>query len=421
MGGALEVGTLSSPIQILDAGDATGVEFDRAFLTGLSEEHWPPVDQISPLIPLAVQRAHGVPGSSRQSAYERRARMTSALFSTAPSISVTFSGRLSPLAENFVSRELDNLTLWAGNLPIQSYEYVKLEEREDSEAPPFTAVEPKRGGTSVLKSQSLCPFRAFADHRLLSNAPEEACLGFDSRDRGSFLHTALQFVWQTLKTQECLRSTTREDLRRIVREAVLRSVKEDASSPFHQLTTSAEWDRLESLVLKWLDVERERAQPFTVETLEEKRSYEIPGLKLAMRIDRMDRLANGSVLLIDYKSGKQTASKLEGQRPAEPQLLVYAAATDDPVEGVFFGELTPRQPRAVGYGRSLQFEKRGIKKDWDTFISLAKENVAAIARGFVEGKAAVDPIKGACDYCSQKPFCRINERVTVHGAEDDDE
>ena len=174
-------------------------------------------------------------------------------------------------------------------------------------------------------------------------------------------------------------------------------------------------------MLKWLDIERHRAQPFTVETLEEKRTYEIPGLRLSLRVDRIDRLPNGSVVLIDYKSGKQTASKLDGERPAEPQLLVYAAAIDEPVEGVFFGELTPRQPRGVGYGRILQFEKRGIKKDWDNFIEEGKESVAAIAQGFVDGKAAVDPLKGACDYCSQKPFCRINEKAALEGAEDDDE
>lgn len=417
----LEVGTWSSPIQVLEAADATGLRFDQAFLPGLAEESWPPPEQLSSLIPMAVQRAHGIPGSSRQSIFEARQRLTAGMFEVAPSIDVTFSGRLSPLVEPYVKREAGGLTVWPGNLPIQSYRYADLEELDDTNAPPFEAVEPSRGGTSIIKSQSLCPFRAFAEHRLQSTAPEEACIGFDARDRGSFLHTAMQYVWEALQTQTRLRSTSAEDLKSIVHEAVLRSVREDPSSPFHQLTTSAEWERLENLILKWLDVEQARAQPFTVETLEEKRSYEIPGLRLSLRVDRMDRLADGSVLLIDYKSGKQTASKLDGDRPSEPQLLVYAAATPETVEGVFFGELTPRQPRGVGYGRTLHFEKRMIKKDWDRFIEQAKENVEAIATEFVDGKAAVHPLKGACNYCSQPPFCRINEQSGNEGAEEDDE
>ena len=42
-------------------------------------------------------------------------------------------------------------------------------------------------------------------------------------------------------------------------------------------------------------------------------------------------------------------------------------------------------------------------------MQASRENVERITRSFVEGFAAVAPIKGACDYCSIKPLCRINE------------
>ncbi len=416
-GDGSEYGGWSSPVQIIDASDAAGVQFDCAFLTGLSDETWPLPINPSALVPLTVQRAHGVPGSSRQSLYASRERMTVSLFQVAPSLVASFSGHLSPLAEKFVQREPVTIQQWPGKLPMKSYAPVALDEMDDSFAPPFETGEPIRGGTGIVKSQSLCPFRAFAEYRLRSNVPEEACFGFDSRDRGGFLHEALQTVWDFLKTQDRLRSIPSEELRTFIRDAVVHAVRDDASSSFHQLTTYAERERLENLILEWLDIERSRNQPFTVETVEQERFYQIPGLRLRLRVDRIDRLRDGTVLLIDYKSGKQTAGKLEGPRPAEPQLLVYAAAVGEPVAGVFFGQLKPRELRAVGFGRERHFPGRAAstKKDWDSFMEQSTSNVEKIARGFVKGDAVVDPIKGACDYCSQKPFCRIRERSAFAG------
>ncbi len=419
-----ERGDWSSPVQVLDAADAGGIEVDSALLTGLSNETWPPSIHPSALVPLNVQRAHGVPGSSRQSVYEMHQRTTESLFRVAPSLSATFFGRLSPLAAKFVQPDAGPIPEWRGKIPVASYAPVALNEIDDSYGPPFESGEPIRGGTGIVKSQSLCPFRAFAEYRLHSSVPEEACFGFDSRDRGQFLHKALQTVWDLLKTQDRLRSTEAEDLRTIVRDAVLEAVKDNASSPFHQLTTGAERERLEKLILQWLEIERSRSQPFTVETIEQERFYEIPGLRLRLRVDRMDRLKNGSVLLIDYKSGKQTATKLEGERPAEPQLMVYAAAAGEPVDGVFFGQLKPRELKAVGFGRERHFPGPGrsanAKKDWDSFIEQSVSNIEKIALGFVKGEAVVDPIKGACDYCGQKPFCRIREKSNFAGESDVD-
>lgn len=412
-----ERGDWSSPVQIIDASAASAIQVDTALLVGLSDETWPPAVRPSALVPLKVQRAYGVPGSSRQSVYEIHQKMTASLFAAAPALNATFSGRLSPLAAQFVQHKPAALVEWQGKLPIESFVPTALDEVDDSYGPPFESGEPIRGGTGIVKSQSLCPFRAFAEYRLHSNVPEEACFGFDSRDRGQFLHRALQSVWNSLKTQDRLRATQSEQLHALVRDAVLEAVRDDASSPFHELTTNAERERLEKLILQWLEIERSRSQPFTVETVEQERFYEIPGLRLRLRVDRIDRLKDGSVLLIDYKSGKQTSTKLEGERPAEPQLLVYAAAVGEPVDGVFFGQLKPRDLRAVGFSRERHFRDRTakIEKGWDDFIDKSIANVEKIAFGFVKGEAVVDPIRGACDYCSQKPFCRIQEKSTLAG------
>src|SRR5205823_3582752 len=159
------------------------------------------------------------------------------------------------------------------------------------------------------------------------------------------------------------------------------------------------------LVCEWLDVERTRKHSFTVETLEQERFYDFPGLRLRLRVDRLDRLRSGKLLLIDYKSGAQSRGKLKCPRPAEPQLLVYATAVGKDVDGVFFGELKPREPRAVGFSGERYFPgpSAEVRKDWDQFLAQSQEEVQRLATEFVRGHAAVNPTKNACEYCHITP------------------
>jgi len=226
-------------------------------------------------------------------------------------------------------------------------------------------------------------------------------------------------VWEQLQTQARLCSTPADRLRILVREAVTQAVEDDRESPFHEQNSVAERERLESLILDWLQVERTRRQPFAVEITEQERSFEIEGLDLRLRVDRVDRVKNGRLVLIDYKSGKPMRNQLEGERPAEPQLLVYAAALGKDVEGIFFGQLKPRDLRGVGFSREKHFLDRtaDLRPDWESFMHDSRNNIERIARGFVEGVADVDPIKGACDYCSMKPLCRVYESNQREGEE----
>jgi ATP-dependent helicase/nuclease subunit B len=407
-----EIGDWFSPVQILDASDAAGLEFDQAIVTGLSDETWPPANEISPLIPWRLQRAYAMPSTTAQGARAERERLTQALFQSAPFVLATYSGRLSPVAERYTRPNDAEVLLWRGKQARQSFAPVSLEEADDSRAPAFESREPARGGTSLIRAQSLCPFRAFAEYRLRASAPEDACFGFDARDRGGFVHAALRLVWRELQSQGRLRAIPEDELRAIVSESVTQAVADDRSSALHHLASSAERERLEALIVEWLRLERGRKQSFTVETVEEERYYEVPGLRLRLRVDRVDRLQNGSVLLIDYKSGQQTRNKLLCPRPPEPQLLIYAAASGDNVDGVFFGELKPRAPRAVGFSREKHFDGSSVtvlKNGWDAFREESSIEVERLAKEFVSGYAAVDPLNGACQYCRIKPLCRVNE------------
>lgn len=416
----IETGNLASPVQVLDASAASGLRFDMAAIAGLSEEAWPPPFRTSPFLPIQLQRPQ-IAATAPE-----RAKATEALFATSPSTLVLHSGHLAPAARTFVRSRKSDLPVWSGLLPGQAPPTLASDDPlEDGAAPPFhvTGVSTP-GGVSILKSQSQCPFQAFAKYRLAARSPEEACFGFDARDRGTFLHRALENVWRDLQTRDRLKATSFVDRRNLVHQAVAAAVGQHEDSSFHQLAGEAERTRLEEVILEWLTLEEGRDQPFTVEHIEKDQSLQISGLPLNLRIDRVDRLRDGSAVLIDYKSGEPKLKSLEGERPSEPQLLVYASAMNEPVEGLFFAQLKPRALKAVGWSRTSQFPVKGRSRkntrfDWDNFLQSSNDAVQKIASEFIAGLAVVDPQPGACTFCNLKPFCRINEQSSVREDSDD--
>lgn len=421
-----ETGDCSSPIQVLDTRTAAGLQFDHAFAVGLSQEMWPRVPPVSSLIPLQLQRACNVPCSSPQGVQDEQRRVASALFASAPVLKGTYAGRLSAFAEPYVREEsFDESPYWPGKLPRESFSTVRLEEVTDGQAPAFRMVEGTRGGTGIIKSQSLCPFRAFSEYRLNAAFPDDACFGFDNLQRGGFLHKALEFVWQEIQTQARLLALADSELRTIVDAAVSQAIELTGGSEFHQQAAEVERKRVGELLRQWLtEVESTRTQPFIVEKIEGEKFFEVDGLRLRLRIDRVDRLPNGKLVLIDYKSGEPTRKSLEGERPSEPQLLIYAAAMGGEVDGLFFGQLKPRNHKAVGWSREPQFPGRasGVLRDkWDGFLEASRDAVERLAREFIEGRAAVNPAKGACEYCRTTPLCRVQEAINSGGAWGEDE
>ncbi|MBV8895083.1 MAG: PD-(D/E)XK nuclease family protein [Acidobacteriaceae bacterium] len=417
-------GDFFSPIQILDSGQAAGVLFDRAFVVGLSEGNELVRTQRSPLIPPRLQRASGVPGASANSLRQESEQALKDLFSCAADVCATYSDRILPAATSYVSAASDQWQCWDGRTPKQSFAPAELEKVEDTNAPPYRNGTRSLGGTGLIKDQSQCPFRAFAARRLNARAPEEGCFGFDSRDRGGFVHEALSAVWTELKTQRALRDYPPLQLQFLVQEAVAKAVRTRNKGPLHEQLSLAETDRLVQVILDWLELERERKIPFEVEDTEQKRPLDIAGLHLEIRMDRIDRLNNGRRVLVDYKSGETSVSNLNGERPKEPQLLAYAASMPHQVDGMFFGQLKPRAAQLAGYARDMHIAgQKPPAKDlsWDEYLDDRIAVVEGLAQSFMAGEAAVDPVRGACDYCDLTPLCRVNELRCGENKDNDDE
>jgi ATP-dependent helicase/nuclease subunit B len=191
-----------------------------------------------------------------------------------------------------------------------------------------------------------------------------------------------------------------------------------------------EQGRLQAMMHEWLSLERQR-QPFAVIEREQKHFCTIEGLKIQTRLDRVDQLPDGSLIVIDYKTGKVSLASWMDERPDEPQLPLYAVTGEGNIAAVVFGQIRRGEMKFVGLaddlggdkiseddGTSLIPEVKTLSKsrygktfaDWQALFEFWSQNLTTLAHNFREGYAAVDPHKvNTCDYCDLGTLCRINE------------
>ena len=102
---------------------------------------------------------------------------------------------------------------------------------------------------------------------------------------------------------------------------------------------------------EWLAVERRR-DGFEVVAIEEKHPVTFGGLTVNAKLDRMDRLAAGGHVIIDYKTGVCTTSAWMGKRPDEPQLPMYALGGREEIAAVAFALVKTGESRFKGIARA---------------------------------------------------------------------
>jgi RecB family exonuclease len=194
------------------------------------------------------------------------------------------------------------------------------------------------------------------------------------------------------------------------------------SPPHAPRLVALEAERAERLAGGLLDVECERA-PFAVEGCEVRAAVTVGNIEIATCVDRIDRLAGGETLVVDYKSGRANLRDLIGERPNEPQLPLYATAGDAPAaSGVAYGVLRNDQAGFVGVARAAAvapgivgldaWRDRPMEAtDWDALLAHWRQTLDRLARDFAAGNADVDPKDGAltCRYCHLAVLCRIDE------------
>jgi ATP-dependent helicase/nuclease subunit B len=426
-----------APILIAGPAESAGLTADAIWFLGAHEDAWPARSEAHPLIPMDVQRRTQMPHSTAQLDWELAHAITARLAASAGEVNFSFARQ----ADGVDLRGSGIVADFAGTArPLPSELLTPIEPHvmaapiEDIAAVPFQATSTHesihlRGGAGLLTAQSQCAFKAFATGRLGASTWDPAESGLTAAERGNLLHAVLHSVWagppKGVRTSQELRARTdlSEFVRAHVSAAIAGNVPARIREDMPQQYLDLEATRLTRLITEWLAYEQKRVD-FEVLGTEEKRTRNITGLSLDLRLDRLDRLNDGSLLVIDYKTGDVSPKAWESDRPEDVQLPLYAGFGIDAGEvpgGLVFAKVRAGKmcfEGKVGDARAtldsgLKTTSSLVKYPLELDQLLAwRELIDRLARDFLHGRADVDPRDSTktCDRCDLQALCRINER-----------
>jgi probable DNA repair protein len=429
-----------APIQIAGPAESAGLTADAVWFMGASEISWPSSGATHPLLPPEVQREAAMPHATSQLDWELARAITLRLLRSAPQVCFSFA-RQSEGVETRYSRLITQLAGTPQPVPAELSAPAAPKPLtvsfEDTSRIPFPPGKVE-GGSSVLTHQSQCPFKACATARLAAQSWQLAEAGLTPSQRGQFLHAVLRAVWggppdgirsfndlQGLKDRSAFAAAT---VRRVLQEEIRPGLRERMPRRYLEL----EEQRLTRLVTEWLDYEATRIE-FSVTEVEAERTIDLAGLTFALRLDRIDRLNDNSLLVIDYKTGQVTPKSWELPRPDDVQLPLYAGFALNPEEelgGLVFAKVLSGKPGFAGHvgdaratllpslKATSSLVKNGLSAeqliDWKAYIE-------QLAKDFLTGHAEVDPrdYPRTCEHCGLESLCRIAENRALLDPDED--
>lgn len=396
------------------------VQYDGIWVAGLSAEAWPPAASPDPLIPIGLQAATGMPMASPEGQLQLAHEALERWRQATPTLTLSCArsdGEL-PLAPSPL------LSNWEGVHEAQAFALEPwivshapaLESWSDVRGPAWPAQQALRGGTYLLELQSLCPFRSFARLRLQARELPEPAPGIDPRLRGQILHRVLELFWDATRDSDTLRRRAAEETLALIQSSIERALEEVEARLVGSLEPallSREGARAAHLLRELIAWERTR-ESFEVMQLEASQSCAIGGASLQLRLDRVDRLGDGGLLVIDYKSGAARAFDAYAQRSTQPQLLAYATAAGEHTAGVLalYAGREGLKLRGIADrpGRVPRLRKAADSAQaWSILLEQWRAQLHALVQEYLSGYAAVQPQRGACDTCHLHAFCRVEQ------------
>jgi ATP-dependent helicase/nuclease subunit B len=418
------------PVTVTGLTDDPLIDYDGVWVAGLSADCWPPPPRGDPFVPLAAQHAVNYPPASAHgrltearramAAWSRCARQLVCSWPASDAeVPLQPSGLLGTHQPRADARR-DPVPVATDELVIAIRRSARRERRPDDRASAWPPGKALAGGTRVLQLQSECPFRAVAELRLGALALPEPMPGLDRRERGQMLHRALELTWRELGNSGALQrlaaqGSALEALACRVAGRAVGECLERRELPLAPALAVNEERRVGNLVAELLRQEVGRAESagFRASRLEQTQDCELGGWALRVRMDRIDQLEDGRIVVLDYKSGAAQSFRPLDERPRQAQLLAYAVLAGERVAGVAAVHLAPgaigwrgaaaEQALLPGLGRA-----RAPSAPWPQLLEHWRAVVGRLVGDYVAGEAGVDPLPGACQSCHLATLCRVD-------------
>ena len=404
-------------VQVLGTLEAAGLEFDALWISGLDTTQWPPPSKPSQLISNALQREHGMPDATPADTLAFTRRLLRRLVNAAGQCVLSWS-QIREDGEVTASSLLDDIDArpyvgtgdpgWFAR-HIAASQAVAIES--DDDVVPVGPREQVAGGAYTLQRQYEEPFSAFVYGRLGVRNIEAFRIGLAPSVRGIIIHNALHTLLAQRPSREELRAwsaTEREQRIGSAADTALAAHTRHADAVTRRII-ALERQRLRAVLHQFLETECRR-DPFTVDNVECELNYERFGLRLGFRIDRIDRLADGRLLVIDYKTGAQKTFLRQTGELRDVQLVAYADALDAEVGGLVFINVDSREVgyRGVGGGWNAADEE-----GWSAKLDSWRSDVQTLVKSLAAGDVRVNLRQSAAEGRALGILSRLEELKRV--------
>ena len=425
-----------APVQILSLEDIPGREFTHAWLLNVNDQNWPAAAHPNPFIPKELRMQ--LPRGHASAELAHAQKMSGVLLNSADEIHLSWARnegdkvfRLSPIFAG-VEEQACNVTPEPGLMrQTQSFGTMAIEELPDNQGQSLSPGGTDQsagsgirvsGGVSAMQDQCISPFVAYAHLRLGARGLERVSPHLSAKDRGILVHECLRQFWSSYpgrQQAESLGSGLPQTVEQIVSIQVTeQNITERYGANIADITRR----HLGGLLVEWIEAELQRPD-FDVVDTEQSIDIRIGSLQMRGKIDRIDRLGDGSWLVMDYKtgSGPKVADWL-GDHLLDAQLPLYVEQlgkdSEVPVSGIAVASLKPGQLQWSGLcdDGDLMGRPKGLKmwnddashhyrvSEWDSWTSLRQiwsgqlnDMAFEIARGDCRNLVFDESRMGWCD------------------------
>ena len=383
-------------LPVLGMLEAAGMEFDKIWVTGFDAGRWPATGNPLTFVSRELQKKYDMPDATPLDTLAFAKRVLQRLQRSCDEVVFSWASNedgvnqsLSPLADELPNAQLEEFadpgwhatSLASSDLLAASANY---------RIPPVASDEQIAGGAYTVQRQASDPFSAFAFGRLRVDELQLFQSGLSASIRGSAIHRALSALYRDLPTLADIAGWTGDELLRRTHEATEQSMLRLAihADAVLRRIIALESGRVQQMLLRFVAEEIAR-DPFRVSMIENALIYDRFGVRLDLRVDRVDKLEDGSALVIDYKTGAEKSLLNRHGELNDLQLIVYALALPDVIGGLVLINLDSRK---ISYKSAIGGE------DWSARISLwsdtAEEAVKSLASGDARVNIALPTDKG---------------------------
>ena len=400
--------------------------YDGIWVLGMTQVQWPAAPRPDAYVAIAEQRRSGWPEASVPERHIEADWVFARWRARTGELVLSYAQRDGDIRNRPALVVVRETLPWEADSALPAVPGSVLEKVEDLALPAVEAsqlAKPLGGGVERLRLQQACAFRAQMQWRLRAEPAARLSEGVTPLLRGGLLHALLQEIWKVLRDQATLLALGAEAEAALFDRCWQLAVRAHEGAGWITAgTLERERDRCRVLVTRVLELERQRT-PFAVQDCERSLQWHAEGACLRLRVDRIDRLPDGSRLLIDYKSGEPDSIKLQDGVLDPLQLALYVsalAAAGEPVGAAALLSLKHTKFGFSGVAAGTSPVPAPLKQveDWGVALAGWEAGLLGLVREHLKGEAGLAADAKACRHCHLQALCR---RAGLDDPEPDDE